>query len=164
MADEEILLKDLRIYTLAVLRNANAEVLPFDWRVTAAEFADTLREYQRRAGDRFSFDLAMEATAELGKALDAFYDAVASGRIAPKQANEVIMRLARLLIPVNFTREPRFWHDPAVTIPPLPALAVAAELDRYQGDHLGFAKTHLTRAQNAYVATVRQATRLVRGA
>jgi len=164
VADEEILLKDLRIYTLAVLRNANAEVLPFDWRVTAAEFADTLREYQRRAGDRFSFDLAMEATAELGKALDAFYDAVASGRIAPKQANEVIMRLARLLIPVNFTREPRFWHDPAVTIPPLPALAVAAELDRYQGDHLGFAKTHLTRAQNAYVATVRQATRLVRGA
>lgn len=163
VADEEILLKDLRIYTLAVLRNANAEVLPFDWRVTAAEFADTLREYQRRAGDRFSFDLAMEATAELGKALDAFYDAVASGRIAPKQANEVIMRLARLLIPVNFTREPRFWHDPAVTIPPLPALAVAAELDRYQGDHLGFAKTHLTRAQNAYVATVRQATRLVRG-
>jgi len=164
VADEEILLKDLRIYTLAVLRNANAEVLPFDWRVTAAEFADTLREYQRRAGDRFSFDLAMEATAELGKALDAFYDAVASGRIAPKQANEVIMRLARLLIPVNFTREPRFWHDPAVTIPPLPALAVAAEIDRYQGDHLGFAKTHLTRAQNAYVATVRQATRLVRGA
>src|SRR5690606_8804829 len=132
VADEEILLKDLRIYTLAVLRNANAEVLPFDWRVTAAEFADTLREYQRRAGDRFSFDLAMEATAELGKALDAFYDAVASGRIAPKQANEGIMRLARLLIPGNFTREPRFWHDPAVTIPPLPALAVAAELDRYQ--------------------------------
>ena len=36
--------------------------------------------------------------------------------------------LSRILVPINYTREPRFRHDPAYTVPPLPTLAVAAEL------------------------------------
>jgi hypothetical protein len=163
IADKEILLKDLRIYTLAVLRNANAELLPFDWRVTATEFAATLADYQAAAGDRFNFDAAVKATTALQEATQQFYAAVEAGSIEPGRANHVILRLARLLIPLNFTRQPRFWHDPAVSIPPLPNLAVAMELDEYADDELGFAKTHLVRGQNSYVATLREATRLLLG-
>lgn len=161
IADKDILLKDLRIYTLAVLRNANAEVLPFDWRVTVAEFSATLDSYQAGARDRFDLTPAVEATATLAERLAAFYDGVAAGAIDADRANQVILRLARKLIPINFTREPRFWHDPAVTIPRLPGLATALELDDLDANHLGFAKTHLMRGQNQYVATLREATRMV---
>lgn len=163
VADKDILLKDMRIYTLAVLRNANVSILPFDWRITAEEFRETLSLYQDAAGENFSFEAAFEATEDLQRALDEFYAAVETGQADEARANHVIQRLARLLIPINFTREPRFWHDPAVTLPKLPDLATATMLGEHDEESLGFAKTHLTRGQNRYVATVREATRLVRG-
>ncbi len=163
VADKDILLKDMRIYTLAVLRNANVSILPFDWRITAEEFRETLSVYQDAAGENFSLGAAFEATADLQRALNEFYAAVETGQADEARANHVIQRLARLLIPINFTREPRFWHDPALTLPKLPDLATATTLDEYGEESLGFAKTHLTRGQNRYVATIREATRLVRG-
>ena len=56
IADKDILLRDIKVYLLSVLRNANAEILPFDWRLTAKEFLETIAGYQKKAGDRF--DLA----------------------------------------------------------------------------------------------------------
>ncbi|WP_238719933.1 hypothetical protein [Nitratireductor alexandrii] len=34
IADKDILLRDIKVYLLAVLRNANADILPFDWGAT----------------------------------------------------------------------------------------------------------------------------------
>jgi len=53
------------------------------------------------------------------------YRAIEAGRVEPGVANDALMRLARVLVPINFTREPRFRHDPAYTVPPLPSLAGA---------------------------------------
>ena len=78
-----------------------------------------------------------------------------------ERANAVSKALARVLVPINFTSTPRFAHDPAFTAPPLPGLAVAMELPRAKGPRLGFTKTQLVRAQNRYVAALREATRLV---
>ncbi len=164
IADRDILLNDIRIYALAVLRNANAGYLGFDWRVTAAEFADTLDRYAEAAGSAFDFGYARSELTGLSGQLDRFYQGIAQGSIDEDRANHVILRLARLLIPVNFTREARFWHDPALTIPPLPDLSVALELADMDETHRGFAKTHLKRGQNRFVATLREAGRLVQGA
>ncbi|MGY9034040.1 MAG: M28 family peptidase, partial [Rhodobacterales bacterium] len=57
-----------------------------------------------------------------------------------------------------FCREPRFRHDPAATIPPLPTIYTAMELDQHN-DTLGFAQSQLMRGQNRLVAALRQATR-----
>ena len=35
IADKDILLRDIKVYLLAVFRHANASVLPMDWRATA---------------------------------------------------------------------------------------------------------------------------------
>jgi hypothetical protein len=91
---------------------------------------------------------------------DALYRAIEAGRVEPGVANEALMRLARVLVPINFTREPRFRHDPAYTVPPLPSLAVAAELARIDASRLGFAKTQLLRGQNRFVAALREAERI----
>lgn len=159
IADKDTLLRDIKIYLLAVLRNANAEILPFDWRATAREFAETVADYQAKAGDRFDLTPSRKAVEELAAALDAFYGDVKAGKIAPRAANTVIQDLARILVPINFTRVSRFSHDPALTIPPLPSIAVAAELDGHGEETLGFARTQLVRGQNRLVSALRQAKR-----
>jgi hypothetical protein len=164
IADRDNLVRDVKVYLAAVLGVANADVLPFDWRATAAEFRRTLEGYQNAAGDRFDFSASRAAIDELDHVLGRFYDEVASDVITPGVANQVIMRLARILVPVNFTREVRFRHDPALPVPPLPALAWANEIGAFDDHRLGFAHTQLTRGQNRVVAALRQARRLVDGA
>jgi hypothetical protein len=98
---------------------------------------------------------------DLDKALKKFQRAVKAGKLKPAKANPVITGLARILVPINFTREARFRHDPAVPVPQLPALAAAAEIAAMPPDRQGFARTQLTRGQNRVVAALRQARRMV---
>jgi N-acetylated-alpha-linked acidic dipeptidase len=161
IADRDYLVRDIKVYLAVVLGVANAEVLPFDWRATMAEFKGTLARYQDAAGDRFDLSASHAAIDDLDQVLADFYDGVGQKRIAPEVANRVIMRLARILVPINFTREARFRHDPALPVPPLPSLAWAEELGRFDDQTLGFAQTQLTRGQNRLVAALREARRLV---
>jgi N-acetylated-alpha-linked acidic dipeptidase len=159
IADRDILLRDMKVYLLAVLRNANAEILPFDWRATAREFAETVAEYQAKAGSRFDLSASKAAVAELAAALDDFHARIEAGKVPAAAANTVIQDLARILVPINFTRVNRFRHDPALTIPPLPSIAAAAELDKFDATTIGFAKTQLVRGQNRLISALRQARR-----
>ena len=72
---------------------------------------------------------------------------------------------ARILVPLNFTREGRFRHDPAVPIPPLPDLAPAAGLARLPaGSHEArVVQTSLLRGMNRVVAALNHARRAVAG-
>ena len=54
-----------------------------------------------------------------------------------------------------------YVHDPALPVPPLPALATAAELDGFDGQSIGFARTQLMRGQNRVVSALRDARRWV---
>ncbi|MGR3344868.1 MAG: M28 family peptidase [Paracoccaceae bacterium] len=164
IADRDILLRDMRVYLAAVLGVANAPVLPFDWRAQTAEFSKTIADYQKAAGDLADFSAAATAVQNLSDALEVFYSEVEAGRIAPVVANEVIRRLARIMVPVNHTNEPRFRHDPALPVPPLPALAVARDLAGHGPDTIGFARTQAMRGCNRVVAALREAETLVRGA
>lgn len=76
----------------------------------------------------------------------------------------MIQKLARILVPLNYTREQRFRHDPALPIPELPALSTAADFDRLDPSKHGFAKTQLVRGQNRVITALRQAEELVRSA
>jgi N-acetylated-alpha-linked acidic dipeptidase len=159
IADKDILLRDIKVYLLAILRNANAEILPFDWRATAREFQVTIDDYQAKAGDRFDLSPSRQAADELLATLDGFYAGVENRTITASVANDVIQRLARILVPINFNYGPRFQHDPALTIPPLPALEQATMIGGYSGDYVGFARTQLVRGQNKIIAALRQAMR-----
>ena len=161
IADRSILERDIRIYTLALLRHAGAEYLPDDWRATTAEFLETLNRYQEAAGSDFDLSAALEATEALAESLHGFHDAVDSGRISPQVANAASIRLARILIPINFSRSARFQHDPAVVCPPLPALAAATELSQHNASATGFVKAQLARGQNRYLSAVSRARDIV---
>jgi len=170
IADRDILMKDMKIYVAAAMGAANATIAPFDFRRTLDGFEATLQKYQAAVGDRFDFGPARQATAELTAALrdlhefaaDLNGEAVTSEPV--RRVNRAVRRLARLLVPVNYTRGPEFFHDPAESIPALPDLSVALQVDSTPPDRIGFLLTHLTRGQNRLVAALRDARRVVQDA
>ncbi len=159
IADRNVLLTDMKIYLLAVLRLANAEILPFDWTATCDEFLKTIEGYEMASQDLADLSPSRTAT----EALKA--DLAGLAGASPARRNAALMELSRILVPINYTREARFRHDPAYTVPPLPTLAVAAELPEMTDDHLRrVAQTELLRGQNRYLAAIGQARRVVAAA
>jgi len=171
IADLDILAKDLRIYATALLRVLNAPVHPFDFRRVADEIGRTLEAYQGKAGAAADFGPARAAVEALRGDLDEFYRHADELQRRPigdpdvGRANTAIRSLARILVPINFTRGGRFRHDPAVPIPPLPDLAPAVDLERHApGSHEArVIQTSLLRGQNRVVAALRQARAVTRG-
>jgi len=163
IADRDVLLTDMRVYLLSVLRAANAEVLPFDWRATVQEFLGHIDRYQQAAGARCDLSASRKACEALGAALDRLHAGIAAKTVAPAAANEAIMRLARILVPVNYTKAPRFRHDPAFSCPPLPTLQPAALLADHEGDAdmTNIIQTTLLRGQNRFIAAMREAEAVV---
>jgi hypothetical protein len=149
----------MKIYLLAALRLANAAILPFDWSTTCDEFLATIDSYEAASNSLADLSAARTATAALKSDLAALVHA------APAQRNAALMELARILVPINYTRAPRFRHDPAYTVPKLPTLAVAAELPDFPDDHMRrVAQVDLMRGQNRYLAAIAQARRIVAAA
>lgn len=165
IADREILAKDIGIYLAAVMGVANATIAPFDFRRTLRRFLETLDRYQAAAGTAYDFAGARRAIGDLDAALERFGSfacAVAAGPVSDarvRRTNAAIRRVARHLVPVNYTRGPAFFHDPAETTPALPDLAVALEAPRLSADARGFLATHLRRGENRLIAALRDARR-----
>ena len=156
IADPANLLTDMKIYLLSVLRVANAELLPFDWQATCDEFTATIDGYQKAAGALADLSPSRNAVAALKSALGALDTAPIAAQNRARHA------LARVLVPINYTNQPRFRHDPAYTVQPLPTLAVAADLADMTDDHLRrVAGVELMRGQNRLLAALDQARRIV---
>ncbi|HYZ61111.1 MAG TPA: M28 family peptidase [Acetobacteraceae bacterium] len=155
IADRDVLMTDMRIYLLSILRAVNAEVLPFDWAATCDEFLGTIARYEQASQGMADLGPARAATEQLKAALAGLAEAPLRAR------NRAIQALSRILVPINLTRESRFRHDPAYTVPPLPTLAVAAELPGMDEATRRFGEVELLRGQNRYVAAIREATRIV---
>jgi len=171
IADRDNLLRDIRVYATAASRLLNAPVLPLDFRRTATGIGETLRTYQQAAGERFRFDAAQAALADLDIALgeldDAAREATRTGdRDRLARVNGTLVGLSRLLVPVNYAREGRFRQDPATDLPPLPDLAPALTLPGLapgsHRDHL--TRLSLLRGQNRLVWALRQATEVAAAA
>ena len=159
IADPAILLTDMKIYLLSVLRVVNAEILPFDWSATCDEFTATIAGYEAASKGMADLAASRTAVATLKSALAALAAAP-----VPKR-NAALHALARVLVPINYTQQPRFRHDPAYTVQPLPTLAVAADLPDFTDPHLRrCAQVELMRGQNRFLAAIDEATRIVRRA
>lgn len=155
IADPDVLLVDMKIYLLSVIRIANAALLPFDWTATCDEFAATIDGYEAASKGKADLSPARAAVA-------AFRNALAGLGTAPTAArNAAVHDLSRILVPINYTREPRFAHDPAFTVPPLPCLAIAAELPQLDEALRRSGAVELMRGQNRFVAAMRAATKRV---
>ena len=169
IADRDNLLRDMRVYAVALIRTLNSPVYPLDYRAAVRQIEGDLARYQAAAGDAFDFSPALRATADLNATLDRFYTEAASlmdrsvDDPAVRQINASQRLLARSLVSVNYSRDGRFRQDPARAIPPLPDVAPAVELanEPIGSDRYHVLRTHLTRGQNRVVWSLRQAERRI---
>jgi len=161
IADRTVLAKDTALYFAAVMEFATAEVLPVDWRDGVDDLLGHVDGYQKTLGARFDLGPARAALVHLRERLEAFAAATAAGKVPAKEANALLRDLGRDLVPLNFARKGPFAQDPAMTLPPIPVLGVAAEIDRFGEDTIGFALTTLLRGRNHVEATARRATERV---
>jgi hypothetical protein len=144
--DEDNLLRDAQVYAETLWRLCTLPRLPFDFTATADELEQTLRRYHTAANGRIDLERTRALAMELGRELR-------SGVLEPcdaDQANAVLIGLARLLIPVNYTRRGPFEQDLALGTSPLPGLADAVTLGRLDadGDDVRFLGTRLERERN----------------
>lgn len=162
IADRDVLLRDMRMYAGSVFRVLNAPLHPFVWTRTVHDFRATLDRYAEAAGDLFGFAPSFEALDALQQSLDRFYAQVPEGSaddVPVRQFNFVQRRLARLLVPVNYSVMRPFFHDPALEVKPLPDLAPALDLRHLTEDtaERGMTLAHLHRGQNRFVWTLQLA-------
>ncbi|MDR7556285.1 MAG: M28 family peptidase [Armatimonadota bacterium] len=155
--DEAFLVRDTRIYTGVLFRLLNEPALPLDYSATARELRDLLARYQAAGRGRLDLSAELAAAAALEDQADALRQALTAAAAAGDEArlralNDVVMRLGRLLVPVNYTVRGPFEHDLGVALPPLPGLAAA--------DALGTAAPESDEAKMLYVALRRQANRV----
>lgn len=158
--DPAHLARDAGIYAETLWRLCTLPRLPFDYAAAAEEMAETLARYHTAANGRLDLErtraLALELAEELrGNALD---------QLDPARANAILIDLAHLLIPVNYTRSGPFGQDLALSTHPLPGLADAATLGALDpaSDDLRFLRTWLERERNRVEHALRASLRTLR--
>lgn len=167
IADRDNLLRDIKVYAVAVLRSLNAPVHPFDYRAAVDDLRRHVERYADAAGGKFDFGPSLEALAHLRTRLDGFYRALESrppaDAASARDANVAQRTLGRELISVNFSRDGRFRQDPAKSTPPIPDLAPATQLGALaDGDDMARVYAiHLTRGQNRLIWACRSAEQAV---
>lgn len=151
IADRDNLERDLRVYLTAIGRFATDEILPLDFRETAAELDTALREYEPNAHKRFDISAIRSGLDAVTERLAAFYTRIEDGEIDPLEANDLLLRLGRILVPLGYTERARFEQDPATPRTPIPRLAGIHELPALmeeESDRLPFVLTDLRRGAN----------------
>jgi hypothetical protein len=153
------LLRDARVYSETVWRLCTESYLPFDYAAAATEIADALNHYNQIAGGKIEFTQIEAMARELGLAIS---NLDLSGFDA-HDANDLIMDLGRLLIPINYTRLGPFDHDLALGSEPVPGLSGVHSLTQAAPDTSDFyySKTALLRACNRVEHGLRSAIRRV---
>lgn len=169
VADLEILRRDLAVYLTTIVRLVNAPLHPFDYAAAVEEMRCAVAHYQQAAAGEVDFTSILEALTALRDGIREWY-AVASLRVTQSPAdqqerrrvNDVLRRLARLLVPLNYARGERFDHDPALKFGAVPRLEAAASLATAASDIKPFIKVGLVREANKVRGILREARRLLR--
>jgi hypothetical protein len=156
-AGEDELQRDVRIYAVALLRVANADVLPFDHARNAERIREVVEGYDEAAGERFDLSPTLEALRALRDDVESFQEAARAGEVAPDVANDAITALSRVLTRLYLVEDGRFEQDPATSRVPVPRFAPAHRFDHLEGDDVRFLQVQLTRAQNETVYELRRA-------
>jgi hypothetical protein len=157
--DPDNLVRDTRVYVHTLWRLLTDEVLPLDYRETAADLAAELRKLADKLGERFDLAPLLARTEAL---------ATAATHLAgdPARLNAALMATSRALVPLDYTTGDRFAHDPALAQSPWPVLdKIRALADTAPGsDAEKFLTVAATRARNRLGFALDQATAALRAA
>lgn len=131
--DPALLVRDSQVYFDATWRLLTDAVLPFDQREQVGQLIAILDELQSSVGGRFDLSSLRARTGVLQERTQQLHDAqVSAGKGGDPSkiaaVNDVLVALARLLTPLEYTKGDRFGHDPALGVSQFPALDGARKL------------------------------------
>lgn len=162
--DEEILVRDTRIYLHAVWRLLTDPVLPLDYAEWARYATREFTRLQESAGTQVDLSPLVERAKRLERRARALNQAAgkATGE-GVARINESLREVSRWLVPIDYTEGDPFEHDPALGQPAFPSLAPAAGLARLDaGDpRAGFLRTQTIRARNRVAHALAGATEAI---
>jgi hypothetical protein len=135
-ADAAILSQDTRLYISIILRLATASVLPFDFRATAQDYLDALKEYQEESGGYLSLEKLFDNAAILKEKAGILHDQSKELKDteATAQLNRFYLALARTLNSPLYTSNGPFKFQPAIPRHLLPDLEQSLELTCMDAD------------------------------
>lgn len=122
--DPALLARDTKIVAASAHRFLSEAVLPIDIGASADELLAHLRDWQEKARGRFDLSGALSRAEEVAD-LAAKFGTRAS---APQdesvtRVNDLLMRVDKNLVRLNYAVADPYGHDPAVGQPPLPLLS-----------------------------------------
>lgn len=164
IADRANLERDLKVYLTAIGRFVDDEVIPLDFRETVAELNEALEEYEVKAVKKFDLSAVRSGLDAVSERLEALYTRIEDGEIEPDAANDLLLRVGRLLVPLGYTERARFEQDPATPRTPIPRLAGIHELEELienESPRLPFVRTDLRRGANELAQRLAEATWLL---
>ncbi len=157
--DPDNLVRDTRVYVHTLWRLLTDNVLPFDYRETAADLGAELKALASKLDGRFD-------VAPLLVRVAALTDAAGHLGADPGRVNAALMAAGRALVPLDYTIGDRFSHDPALAQAPWPVLdKLRALAEAAPGsDAAKFLTVAATRACNRLAFALDQATAALRAA
>ena len=161
-ADIDILVRDTKIYSLAVLRMVADDILPYRYARLAREISETLASYQREANDSFSLELVMNLAGRFAEKAEEFDARVKKANVEPsgaRKVNEYLLKVSRCLVPVLYTEAGPFYQDLAISIPFIPGLYGARKIRTLgnSSSEFYYLLTKLTRERNRLALALREA-------
>jgi aminopeptidase YwaD len=168
--DPARLVRDTKIFVLAVSRLLQDPVVPLDSVAAARDLRQSLEELAAAApgeGQEGGFDLrpATAAAGRLEELCGRLGRAAAgvTGGASARHINACLRRVGRTLIPAMYTSTGPYAHDPALETTFLPRLAAVRRLATLpaDGDEAKFLRVDLVRGRNAVTAAIQEACRHV---
>lgn len=122
--DRDHLLRDGRIFAEYVMTFLTEPVLPLHFNRTAEDIRERLEDWNRMAGAEFDLSLSIEKAKGLEAVCQEFY----KREIPDEIRNQIILKLARILVPLDFTGGDIYSNEPAGSIDALPSLSAIKDL------------------------------------
>ena len=169
----EELLRDARIFALAIWRFVNSRVYPFNFADLSLEMEDDINNYIKTAGDTFDLEDVRYLILELRKCFERLDAEIKKENSSSEmkepsayteQLNDLIMELNRILIPVHYCKNgDPFQVDLAIPIPAFPEFSELKELAVMEpdSDNFKFLYRKIFREKNRVLHYLKEALKLL---
>ncbi|MEJ8543920.1 M28 family peptidase [Brevibacillus borstelensis] len=160
--DPANLARDCRIYADIVYQACTAAVVPINQVGAVKEIRHALEAYREKAGEALPLALSVSRAEALQERLEELYGLVRSESLSEEAAviaNNGIMRLSRILVPLNYLSGDNFHHDPPIKPGCVPLLEKIDQLTYAEpgSDLFYMLITELTRNANKVNYALREA-------
>ena len=124
--DPDNLARDAKIFANFVMHYATSKVLDLDFRESMDEIVGIIKDWQEKAADKFDLSMLLERAQYVRMALEDIYTCKPSAddcECEINKFNNLLWKIGRILVTINYTQGNDYQNDPAVAQPPMPALA-----------------------------------------